>query len=90
MASGESDKTKLPRTILDVQAMEDRLDRIRRVFQQIREHMAENKIETVDLAWATSGFMMDQLMGMAEKYNTEARKQIREEAKRREREGRKS
>lgn len=76
MASGDSEKKKLPRTPKDVRDVEDRLDVIRGTFRELRELMEKNDVESVDLAWGSSMFYLDKIQELSRKYAFETGEQV--------------
>lgn len=67
----EDDKRKLPHTIDEILAMEDKVGEILAEITALRKKMQSNKVATVALMSGTFEFRLPQLLKMAKKFNSE-------------------
>jgi hypothetical protein len=76
MAGSKPGKKKLPRSVEDLIAIEDRLDRMKGCFRQIREEMQKSGLASVDLACGTFLMFLDKLEPLAVSYAGEVASQV--------------
>lgn len=80
---GKTGKKKLPHTVDDLLAIEDRLQQLQAVFRQIRNEMREHQMPSVELPLATFVFYLSTIEPLAQKYYGDFRSQVAVEAAKR-------
>lgn len=75
MAKDPTAKKKLPRTADELIQVEDRLEKLRAFFRDIRNGMREAQMPTVDLTLGTFNHLLGLMEPMAEGFDGDFRKQ---------------
>lgn len=71
-------KLKLPRTLGDIQTMEDQLQEVSQILREMRRKMKEKSLETVELMTGTFNLYAKKLKDFAEDFDTQLDRQIRD------------